>query len=289
MRIGIVGGTGRMGGWFARYFVAKRHQVGIFSRHKEKAAKFALSVNAKPFCSIRQICRESELIIISVPIGETPRIIEQVAPHMRKGAVLMEVASIKGGVIDSLRRIREDIIAISVHPLFGPGADTKVVNRYALTPIRDEAKEKRAFKRFFPKSDVTIVTAAEHDKAMAKVLSLTHLTNALFLKTLGGNISEFSKLSGTTFGIQLALAMGVMHDEPNQLASLQIHNRYFSEVLDEMIKDASAWRNLVVKRENDRLSAIYEKIRASIAKEEAFEDSYAKMYAMFRSLKSDEQ
>jgi prephenate dehydrogenase len=286
MRVAIIGGTGRMGRWLAHYFIANKHDVGIFGRDIKKAKRIAQEIGARSFASIEACCKNSNLLIIAVPIYATPSYVEQVAPKL-KNTTLIEVTSIKIGVMEALRKIKNTNV-ISIHPLFGPGANIKAVNRYALIPVLNAAKEKLMFKRLFPKSEVLVVEAEEHDIAMAKILSLTHLMNALFLKTVGEDTDYLSKLSGTTFGIQLALAMGIMHDEPNQLASLQVQNTHFKEILNDMIKTAKKWQGLIEAGKQEGLSGEYSKIKSVIEKQKAFRESYDKMYAMFRSLQKGE-
>jgi len=287
MRVGVIGGTGRMGRWFARYFIANKHDVGIFGRDSKKAKHVSQGIGARTFLSLQTCCKNSDVILVSVPIYAMPKYIERIAPMLSKDTILIEIASIKEGVIAALKKVKNSN-TVSVHPLFGLGANINAVNRYAMIPVLDSAKEKSAFKKLFPKSEVLVVEAEEHDMAMAKVLSLTHFMNALFLKAIGEDTSNLSKFSGTTFGIQLALAMGVMHDEPSQLASLQVQNPHFKDVLNEMIKNAKEWQSLVVGGKQDMLSARYKSIKGSIEKDKAFRDSYKKMYAMFRSLQKDE-
>ena len=287
MRVAVVGGTGRMGRWFARYFIANKHEVGIFGRYSKKAKHVAEDIGARTFLSLEACCKNSDVILISVPIYAMPKYIERIAPKLRKDTTLIEIASIKEGVITALKKVKNSN-TVSLHPLFGLGANIDAVNRYAMIPVLDSAKERSAFKKLFPKSEVLVVEAEEHDIAMAKVLSLTHFMNALFLKAIGENTSNLSKFSGTTFGIQLALAMGVMHDEPSQLASLQVQNPHFKDVLNEMIKNAKEWQSLVAVGKQDMLSSKYSAIKASIEKEKAFKGSYKKMYAMFHSLQNDE-
>jgi prephenate dehydrogenase len=283
MKVAVIGGTGRMGKWFARYLIANKHNVGIFGQDSKKARRVAEEIGAKAFASLEACCKNSNVIVIALPIYATPKYIEQIAPKLKKGTTLVEITSIKEGVITVLRKVKNANV-ISIHPLFGPGANIKAINRYAMIPALDSAKEKSTFKKLFPKSEVLVVEAGEHDVAMAKVLSLTHLMNALFLRTIGENADDLSKLSGTTFGIQLALAMGVMHDEPKQLASLQVRNPHFKEVLNDMIKTAKQWQGLIDAGKQETLSAEYNKIKSVIEKEKAFRESYDKMYAMFRSL-----
>ena len=286
MRVAVIGGTGRMGKWFTRYFIANKHDVAIFGRDSKKVKRVAEDMGAKTLNSLED-CKNSEVIVIAVPTYATPKYIEQIAPKLKKSTTLIEITSIKEVVMAVLKKVKNGSV-LSIHPLFGPGANIKAVNRYAIIPVLDSAKEKSSFKKLFPQSEVLVVQAEEHDIAMAKVLSLTHFMNALFLKTIGENTDDISKLSGTTFGIQLALAMGVMHDEPKQLASLQVQNPHFKDVLNEMIKNATEWQSLIAAGKQDMLSAKYNEIKSAIEKKKAFRESYDKMYAMFRSLQKGE-
>ena len=49
MRVAVIGGTGRMGRWFARYFIANKHEVGIFGRDNKKAKHIAEDIGVQTF------------------------------------------------------------------------------------------------------------------------------------------------------------------------------------------------------------------------------------------------
>jgi len=51
----------------------------------------------------RQTLGEADIVLISVPISETAHAILEAAPHMRKGAVLAEISSVKSETYEALK------------------------------------------------------------------------------------------------------------------------------------------------------------------------------------------
>jgi prephenate dehydrogenase len=105
MEIGIIGGKGDMGRWFARFFSQAGYTVHI--AHKDEGMSLA-EMGAR--CSV---------VMVSVPIGVTCEVIEKIGPAMRKDALLMDITSIKAEPVEAMLRFAECDV-IGCHPLFGP-------------------------------------------------------------------------------------------------------------------------------------------------------------------------
>ena len=64
---------------------------------------------------------EAEIVIVSVPIKVTGDVVSQVIMHMSPSAVIAEIASLKAGVMASLRLAAEKgLRPLCIHPMFGP-------------------------------------------------------------------------------------------------------------------------------------------------------------------------
>src|SRR3989337_1218718 len=103
MRVAVIGGTGRMGKWFTRYFIANKHDVAIFGRDSKKVKRVAEDMGAKTLNSLED-CKNSEVIVIAVPTYATPKYIEQIAPKLKKSTTLIEITSIKEVVMAVLKK-----------------------------------------------------------------------------------------------------------------------------------------------------------------------------------------
>jgi len=59
--------------------------------------------------------KDAELVMIAVPVGATADAVKSVAPHLRQGAILTEVGSVKAAVI------RQVLAVLPAHAIFVPG------------------------------------------------------------------------------------------------------------------------------------------------------------------------
>ena len=63
------------------------------------------------------------MVVVSVPIEVTVKVIEQVGPLMQKDALLMDLTSLKAEPVAAMLRSSVAEV-IGLHPLFGPAVDT---------------------------------------------------------------------------------------------------------------------------------------------------------------------
>ena len=84
----VVGGAGKMGGYFSRWFAQSGYQVRI------------LEVDDWP--NAAALCRDIDLAFISVPIPQTPAIIQRLAPFLPPQCVLADITSIKQAPVDAM-------------------------------------------------------------------------------------------------------------------------------------------------------------------------------------------
>ena len=82
-RMLIVGGTGGTGSWFARYFKDHGFLVSVWgpSGRVDVAERLGVGFAGDLMAEVAK----SDVVILSVPIKETIRVIEEVAPKMRPG------------------------------------------------------------------------------------------------------------------------------------------------------------------------------------------------------------
>ena len=64
--------------------------------------------------------KDAELVLIAVPVGATGDAVKSIAPHLRKGAILTEVGSVKAAVIRQvLPVLPQGAIFVPGHPIAG--------------------------------------------------------------------------------------------------------------------------------------------------------------------------
>ena len=82
MRVAIIGGAGRMGRLFARYFIQRGDEVVISDVNWEEAVRFAGSLNAEAVQSNSEATGSSELIVICTPVMDVPKVVDLSLIHI---------------------------------------------------------------------------------------------------------------------------------------------------------------------------------------------------------------
>lgn len=129
----------------------------------------------------------ADLVIGCVPVGVYGLLAEQIGPHLKKGAILSDVGSVKQGIInDASPHLPKGIEFIPAHPLAGTefsgpdaGLPRLFVNRWCiLTPVEGSSPHAIAIVQALWEamgSKVEIMTPHRHDEALAITSHLPHL------------------------------------------------------------------------------------------------------------------
>ncbi len=278
MKIVIVGGAGQMGVFFLRYFKAKGHSVVITDVKKERSERLAMEEGVDAVQPASKAVVDADLVLVSVPIEAAPGVIAEIAPQMTTGSMLMEITSVKRGVVEALKSLKYiGVKPLSIHPLFGPGAKGLEGNRIAVIPILDSEGEVQRTREIFGEAEIVPVDADEHDRAMTFTITLTYLLNAFFASALEGeDLSRLRELGGPAFQLQLLLCEAMMSQDPNIYESIIGKNLRGHRVWDELqgritdlLNDAST-----MERFHERI----EGLREELTKDPLFRDSYEDMY-----------
>ena len=112
MRVAVIGGAGRMGAWFVRYFAERGLTTIINDINVDAAKSLAESTGAEFSALSKEELRPLDLVLITVPIEATADVVAGVAPNMREGAVLVEISSIKCLVMRTMRKVVDYIEAV---------------------------------------------------------------------------------------------------------------------------------------------------------------------------------
>ncbi|MCR9254524.1 MAG: prephenate/arogenate dehydrogenase family protein [Alphaproteobacteria bacterium] len=69
---------------------------------------------------ITEAVKGADLVVVSVPVGAFEAVAKQVGPHLKPGAILSDVGSVKQSVIDQVRpHLPEGVHFVPAHPLAG--------------------------------------------------------------------------------------------------------------------------------------------------------------------------
>lgn len=286
MLIAVIGGAGRMGAWFAKYFLKHGHDIIISDIRLDRAEAIAKSLGVMLARNNFEAAKAADLIFVSTPIDATPKVLEEISHEIREGAIVAEISSLKSRVLPVLRSVaKRGIRVLSIHPLFGSGARGMDGERIALIPVYDREFEGELAKSIFPEAKIIVVDCEIHDKVMALTLALTHFINIAFASVLGDeSISVLKNLGGTTFMLQLIISEAVMSEEPSLYASIQIDNEYTAIYLEKFMEKAAKLKGIIEGGDREGFIKFYEETRNTLSKDEDFIAAYEKMYRALRAI-----
>jgi prephenate dehydrogenase len=292
-KVAIIGGTGKMGQWFAKFYQKRNYKVQIVGRNPEKTIKIAKKLNVEAAKTYFEAVRDSDIVVVSVPPKETPKIILQNAKYMRKGAVLFDIASIKSNIIEALKKAESyHIRAISLHPMFGPGTVSLKNKNLLIIPITPDTSLLREISKTF-ESEGAVVHVVEnakvHDEAIALTLSLPHFINIVFGMTLSArNINELKKFGGSTFLLQLMITESIFQEDPELYASIQTENKYFGKLLKNFLNISKQMSAIVENKNLTGFIKKFENAKSQLARDPDFVNAYDRFCQAFEAIKRSE-
>jgi len=156
-------------------------------------------------------CRDSDLIMLSAPVGAFAGLAKAIAPALKKGAVLTDVGSVKGVLVREIERLMpKDVHYIGGHPIAGSdrsgidSANSELFRnaRCVITPTENSDPSSLDKIRNLWKalgSEVIILNPEEHDRIYASVSHLPHLIAYAMVNTVAEMDRSYLDFSGKGF------------------------------------------------------------------------------------------
>ncbi len=171
--VGIIGGTGQMGRWLNTFLSAIGYTVLIAGRRTD--------------LSYEDCVRNSDAVIINLPIEHTLPMIERIAPLMGKGQLLLDNTGVKSRIISGMLKCTADNVEVlSIHTMFGPGTQ-KLAGENIIT-IHTEKSGPMAleFENMLFKygARITRTSAENHDQLVTLTQGLEHILSISRLNTI---------------------------------------------------------------------------------------------------------
>ncbi|RLI49719.1 hypothetical protein DRO61_04725 [Candidatus Bathyarchaeota archaeon] len=280
-KITIIGGTGRMGKWFAKFFQNKGYNVTISSRSPKKAESIAKEIKVEYETNWYKASQIADIVLIATPIEVTAEIIHKISKSMKAGSILFDIASVKGEIIEALEEAEAlGIRTLSVHPLFGPGAKTIDGKKVLIIPVNKSSEMLKEVSELFKGASIHIIKSGkEHDKMIALTLALPHFLNIVFAKTISKfDIKELKKFQGTTFSLQLLISESVLSEDPDLYYEIQKQNQAFPEILKILLEGIKESALSIKNGNKEQFCLNFKKAKVSISKDPEFKYAYKKFY-----------
>jgi prephenate dehydrogenase len=244
VRVSIIGGCGAMGKWIVGFLKEiEGVEIIVADPDEIEGAKLVKTMGIKYEPDNKKASAESDIVIVSVPVENTPEVIAEIAPSMREGSLLVDITSIKTEAISAmLKHSPPGVELISMHPMFGPRVKDIRDQVVALIPVRSE-KWFKVVKSFLENrgAEVVVTTGADHDRMMSIVQGLTHFTSMVFagaIREMNVDLKQSRRFSSPIYNAFLPIVYRVICQNPELYAQLQVYNPYVSDVQEAFITQA---------------------------------------------------
>ncbi len=244
----IVGGRGRMGRWFARFFSSQGHRVRVHDRAPDDGEH-------PDAATLAEGLRGATLVLLAVPLDAVAEALAVVAATGYRGTIC-DIASLKAHLAPAFASARAAGCAVtSIHPMFGPAARTLSDKVVCLCDCGVPAATDHVA-GLFRETAVTLVPLSleRHDEIAAYVLGMSHLLNLVFARALAGSglsRQELAAVGSTTFQAQLETSAGVVAENPDLYYSIQGLNQFTPRVHAELAASLETFRRAVAEQARD--------------------------------------
>lgn len=189
-RLAIIG-VGLIGGSLARAVrdAGQAREIIGHGRGIENLQRaVALGVIDRVETTLATAVRDADMVVLATPVGSMGKILREIAPYLAPAAVVTDVGSVKGAVVDTARKSLGKRFSHFVpgHPIAGTeksGVEASFASLYAgrrvvLTPLpetKDEAVARVRAMWQAAGAEVLTMTVEHHDTVLAATSHLPHL------------------------------------------------------------------------------------------------------------------
>jgi prephenate dehydrogenase len=234
MKVGIIGGRGKMGGLFAGVFARAGHEVQCSGR------------SGRP--TNEELARASDLLVVSVPIRTTPDVIRAIAPVLREEQTICDLTSLKVAPVQAMLESSAQVVGL--HPMFGPSVRGIRNQTIVATPARCSRDALDRLLSVFRAEGalITLATPEQHDRMMAVVQGLTHFATLCMADTMrreGVAIPDALAYTSPIYRIELGLVGRLLAQDAGLYADMLELNPYVPQVLASFSSAAGELRRIV--------------------------------------------
>ncbi len=238
-RILIVGGNGKMGQWYTRFFNVQGHEVAVNDIS-----------GSSPFRMVDDLekgAAESDIVLLSTPISATSSLLGRVL-SAGGDALVMDGCSLKSPIASALKAAAVSGRRVtSIHMMFGPDTMTLADQNMIVCDCGNSAAAEEAASLFTDTClSIRRMDLDSHDRIMSYLLGMTHAVNIMLFNALvqsGYSYAELSQLASTTFRKQMQTASDVARENPHLYYEIQNLNRHRDAVFGGLQKSLDELRS----------------------------------------------
>jgi len=216
--IGIIGGRGKMGAYFAELFRKLDYKVLV----SDKRTKLTNT----------ELAKKADVVIVSVPIDKTEDVINSVASLVKKEGLIMDLTSLKEFPVRAM--LKSQAAVIGLHPMF---SHTNPLPGQTVVACPERGRKWFPWIKQILKNGgarVVVLKPKKHDQIMAVVQALVHFADIAFghtIKDLKLPIKEYLNYASPASELKIAFVGRLLAQDPTLYASIQQFNPHAIKAL----------------------------------------------------------
>jgi prephenate dehydrogenase len=289
MKVAIIGGSGKMGRWFACFLASEGKKVTLIGRNKARLEEAGRQLDVSVSTNMEDVS-QADAVIISVPIDHFQETVKKISPYTKPEQYIFDITSIKVLPVEAMHNNIKRGQVLGTHPVFGPGARSPANQNFVLTPTNDSENKLALKVKGYLESKgarVQLMTPQQHDDMMAVILGLAHFIAIASADSLVQfeHLKEMEAIGGITYKVLLTLVESVISEDPSLYASLQMNLPRLPEFQKRFQQSCRDWAELVEQKDRQqfirKMKAIRRKLEAS---NPDFGKAYDNMYKIAEGL-----
>ena len=274
-------GVGLIGGSFAlalRKARAVGYVVGAGRTRGNLAAARRLGIIDEAVKDAATAVRDADFVLLGVPVGQMPKVMAEIAPHLARHAIISDAGSTKQDVVAAARRFLTHSLDrfVPAHPIAGTeksGAAAAFAALYRgrnviLTPQPETARKAAAtVQRAWEAcgAQVLRLRADEHDAIFAAVSHLPHVVAFALVGALAQRPNARQLFAFSAGGLRDTVR--IAGSSPEMWRDICIANRHaVLEVLDAYMEELERARGAIAASDAVTLGRMFEAARAARAR-----------------------
>lgn len=228
----IVGGRGKLGGLFARYFRLSGYPVEV--------------LGSQDWANAEQILAGADVVIVCVPIANTLDTIERLKPFLTDQMLLTDLTSVKREPLEKMLEVHSGPV-VGLHPMFGPDIASMAKQVVACCHGRFSTQYDWLIEQIkIWGAKIEVIDATEHDHSMTYIQALRHFSTFAFGRHLSQQpvkLSQLLALSSPIYRLELAmigrlfaqdgaLYADIISDKPENLQVIESLKETFASSLE---------------------------------------------------------
>jgi prephenate dehydrogenase len=221
-------GMGRFGRFWAEELSRVLPDICGYNRSPREFPPSVRSVGFEEMCA-------SDVIILTTAISSMEAVLQNIAPHIKEGTLIMDCCSVKVWPVQMMEQyLPQGTEILGTHPMFGPDSGKNGVEGLPLvvSPVRIEQERLDKWLEIFKALKLTlhVMTPDEHDREAAFTQGITHFIGRM----LGDFKLEDSPIATAGYKSLQGIVEQTCNDDWQLFLDLQNYNPHTEEMRSKL-------------------------------------------------------